>query len=143
MQSVPVNYSRCGDRSHEKHLADRIRDLLFLTERFGCGAATLQNAGLHFLIARSIDLHIIKGVIRASSSIASLHSLHKPKASAFNCRFFWHKVCDSQLPFDRRVCGFIPVVMEIYREEGTLDIDRKVDRGQYALLELRQTCHNM
>ncbi len=79
MQSVPVNYSQRGDRSHDKHLADRMRDLLYLMERFGCGAAALQKSGLHFLIARSIDLQIIRGVIRASSGIASLHSLHKPK----------------------------------------------------------------
>lgn len=41
------------------------------------------------------------------------------------------------------VCGFMPVVMEIYGEEEALDIDRKMERGQYALLELRQTCHTM
>lgn len=142
MQSVPVNYSQRGDRSHDKHLADRMRDLLYLMERFGCGAAALQNSGLHFLIARSIDLQIIRGVIRASSGIASLHSLHKPKGLLL-WSFFLAKACNTQLPFDRHVCGFIPVVMEIYGEEGTPDIDRKVKRGQCALLELRKTCHTM
>ncbi len=141
MQSVPVNYFQCGDRSHDKHLADRMCDLLYLMERFGCGAATLQNSGLHFLIARSTDLQIIRGVIRASSGTASLHSLHKPKG--YFCNFFWLKACNTQLPFDRHVCGFIPVVMEIYGEEGMLDIERKVERGQCALFELRQTCHTM
>lgn len=79
--------SPVGDRSHDKHLADIMRDLLFLMKRFGFGAATPQNSGLHFLIARSIDLHIIRGVIRASSSTASLHSLHKPKGSCFLLSF--------------------------------------------------------
>jgi len=46
MQLVSVNFqiSTVGDRSHDKHLADRMRDLLFLMKRFGCGAAILQNS---------------------------------------------------------------------------------------------------
>lgn len=119
-----------------------MRDLLFLMKRFGFGAATLQNSGLHFLIARSIDLHIIRGVIRASSRTASLHSLHKPKGSCFFTVVSAGKKCVIlNFRLTDTVCGFIPVVMEIYGEEETLYIDRIVERGQYAPLELKQTCH--
>lgn len=143
MPSFPVNFeiSPVGDRSHDKHLADIMCDLLFLMKLFGCGAATPQNSGLHFLIARSIDLHIIRGVIRASSSTASLHSLHKPKGFCFYCLSAGKKCVILNFRLTDTVCGFIPVVMEIYGKEETLYIDRKVERGQYAPLELRQTCH--
>lgn len=105
-----LNYPHGGYRSHDKHLADRQRDLLFLTERLNFGSASLPNSGLHFLIARTIDLHIIRILIQASRSRDSLHSLHKPKGHFYRASLNLRRTCTCALFF----CGSVPTVTEIH-----------------------------